>query len=812
MRPLAAVARARLRSAARALTTHGVSTPALVECQRRDQWPPLLEVQVIVDVHHHSQIAAQLGVDVDMLPRPPEGAPPAGTVGGRGDVTVSEAVDLGSTVVADAASVVAPVGAPLDFDGLLDSLRGVGLDELGELRAEEIERLGKAGITSVWDVLMRAPRRYLDRSDLIRVGELRPGMKAVTFAARVRSISVSYGRVDYARFTLADGDSTVSVTFFRAAWMAKRFRRGETVLVHGDVGEWNGKPTMSSPIMEDLEDATAPMVAVYPQSQKNQVSTWLVQKAAIAALRRIPHLDDPLEPSMLAPLGFGSRLEALRALHVPQTAEDAQRGRDRLAFDELMRLQLAIGVIRESQRRAGGIAHPVDRRLVDQWISGLPYPLTGAQARAISDVAGDLADPTPMNRLLQGDVGAGKTVVLTAAALLVIGGGRQAAIVAPSEILARQHYEEMRESLEPLGVQVDLLVSRHLPRPRKQVLADLADGTCRLAVGTHSLLMDTVTYRNLGIVIIDEQHRFGVDQRSALSGRGDGGLMPDMLQATATPIPRTSAITEFGDMSVSVLDEKPPGRSPIVTQWVESADLSDADASCWSEVRRQVSQGRQAFVVCPLVHGSGGKVSETKMAAAADEVAVQLGAGALLGLRMGVVHGKLAPAQRSEVMAAFVAGDIDVLVATTVIEVGVSVPNATVMVVMDASKFGLAQLHQLRGRVGRGRHPGQCWLVGEANGDGAQRMEAMCSTDDGFVLSALDLEIRGPGSLVSTVQAGRESGLVVADLVADEELHVEARRQARALLARDPQLLRHRTLRFEVETALGDQADYLARS
>lgn len=814
MRPLTAVVRARLRAAARALTSHGVNTPALLECQHRDQWPPLLEMQVIVDVDHHAGTAAQLGVDVGLLPNPPAGAPPAGTIGGRGDVTGSpaDAANIGPLVVSDAASVVAPAGEPLDFDGLLDSLRGVPLDELGELRPAEVERLGKAGLRSVWDVLMRAPLRYLDRSELLHVGRLRPGMKAVTFAARVRSVSVSYGRVDYARFVLGDGPASVSVTFFRAAWMGKRFRRGDLVLVHGDVGEWNGSPTMSSPIMESLDDATAPMVAVYPQSQKHQVSTWLVQRAAIAALRRIPHLDDPLEPSMLDSLGFESRLAALRALHVPQTSMEAQRGRDRLAFDELMRLQLAIGVIREAQRQTGGIPHQTDRSLLDQWVAGLPYPLTGAQSRAVGEVAADLADPTPMNRLLQGDVGAGKTVVLTAAALLVIGGGRQAVIVAPSEILARQHYEEMREALAPLGVQVDLLVSRHLPRPRKQVLADLADGTSQLAVGTHSLLMDTVHYRRLGVVIIDEQHRFGVDQRSALSGRGDGGMMPDMLQATATPIPRTAAITEFGDMAVSVLDEKPPGRSPITTRWVEGAELSDPAAPCWAEIRRQVGEGRQAFVVCPLVHGSGGQVSETKMAAAADDVAGELEVGALSGLRIGVVHGKLAPAPRAEVMAAFVAGDIDVLVATTVIEVGVSVPNATVMVVMDASKFGLAQLHQLRGRVGRGQHPGQCWLVGEASGDGAQRMEAMCGTDDGFALSALDLEIRGPGSLVSTVQAGRESGLVVADLVADEELHLEARRQARALLRRDPQLLRHRTLRFEVETALGDQADYLARS
>lgn len=361
-------------------------------------------------------------------------------------------------------------------------------------------------------------------------------------------------------------------------------------------------------------------------------------------------------------------------------------------------------------------------------------------------------------------------------------------------------------------MQVDLLVSAHLPRKRRDALADIASGVCNIAVGTHSLLMESASYARLGLVIVDEQHRFGVDQRATLSGRGDQGRMPDMLQVTATPIPRTAAITEFGDMTLSILDEKPPGRSPIHTTWVEHGDPLDEYAPCWQAVRDQVRKGHQAFVVCPLVKSSSGKASETKMAAAADDVAHHLAHGALAGVSIDVVHGKLRPHDRTERMRRFASGHTNVLVATTVIEVGVSVPNATVMVVLDAAKFGLAQLHQLRGRVGRGTWPGQCWLVGQANGDGAARVRAMVSTDDGFALSAMDLEIRGPGSLVSTVQAGKQSGLVVADLIADEALHMTARQQAQELLARDRLLERHTLLRTEVDIALGEQAAYLSRS
>lgn len=803
----------RLRDAATVLVRHGITTPALDAAVQRAQWPALLQLQLVTDIAAHSSTAAQLGIDVAMLPVPPPDAPAPGTIGGRasgcqsGDVTPSEVSSL-----QDASEILKPVGTPLDFDGTLDSLRGISVSELDVASPTQLENLAASSVDTVWDVLMRVPLRYLNRTELLPISALQPGMKAATFVGNVRTIQTSYGPTQYCRISVGDANASISVMFFQAPWMSKRFRRGDRVIVHGDIGEFNNRPTISSPIIETLEDSTAPWVPIYPQSQKNRVSTWLIQRLAVAALRRIPHLSDPIPVEVRQSLGIPSRIDALRALHVPQSAEEANRGRDRLAFDELFRLQLAIGVVANTQKNSQGIAHHCPGQLVQQWQANLPFGLTVAQQRAIQEIRNDLASTAPMNRLLQGDVGAGKTAVITAAALSVVEGGRQAVIVAPSEILARQHHAELAEALEPLGVQVDLLVSAHLPRKRRDVLADLASGASNIAVGTHSLLMDSVAYKRLGCVVVDEQHRFGVDQRAALAGRGDDGKMPDMLQATATPIPRTAAITEFGDMTLSILDEKPPGRSPIETTWVENGDPLDEYASCWQAVREQVRGGHQAFIVCPLVKSSSGKASETKMAAAADDVAQLLTQGALAGLSVDVVHGKLKPKDRAERMQRFTAGETDVLVATTVIEVGVSVPNATVMVILDAAKFGLAQLHQLRGRVGRGRWPGQCWLVGQANGDGAARMRAMVSTDDGFALSAMDLEIRGPGSLISTVQAGKQSGLVVADLIADEGIHLQARQQAQALLARDALLSRHTLLRTEVEIALGDRAEYLSRS
>ncbi len=846
--------RVRLCDAAVKLASVGVRTPAMDAARARDAddpsvWPPMLLTQLLVDVRANAAALWPLGITVQDLPPLPAGAPPVGStpqraaqstaaastpapasaVGSpwgngtrvaqaptRAQVFAAAGLDLSIPDTTDnrsAAAVLAQkgTGEPLLFDGLLDSLRGVPVDDLDGVSEKVRDRLTSGGVGSVFDLLLRVPLRYVDRTQLVPLRELRPGLPQVTFVARVLSVKTSWEK-RYTRFTLGDEKTNVSAMFFNALWMGKRFSRGDLLLVQGDVGEFNGGLSMTAPLLEPMTEAAAPLLAIYPQSQKHEVDTWMLRRASVDALRRIPALDDPIPTVLLDRRKLPARLAALRAVHVPESKADAELGRDRLAYDELLRLQLALGVLRNAQAAESGVTHKPTGRLLDAWLAGLPYTPTGAQARAITEIRADMVAGKPMNRLLQGDVGAGKTLVLAGTALLAIEGGYQAVLMAPTEILARQHFEEIAEALRPLGVTVDLLVSRNLPRPRKAVLADLADGTTNLLVGTHSVLSDPVVFANLGVALIDEQHRFGVDQRAILAAKGPGGATPDILQATATPIPRTAAITTYGDLALSILDEKPPGRTPTVTQWIESADITDPSARVWAAVREQVAQGRQAFVVCPLVKVSG-QESETKMAAAAEETLAELADGALAGLRLGLATGKQKPDERNETMRAFKAHELDVLVATTVIEVGVSVPNATAIVILDATKFGLAQLHQLRGRVGRGRWAGQCWLVGETTSeDGIARMDAMCETDDGFVLAERDLQIRGPGALTGSAQAGRDAGLLVADLIDDARIHLAAREDAQTILARDPHLLRSLTLKREVEAALGDDAHYLTKS
>ena len=381
-------------------------------------------------------------------------------------------------------------------------------------------------------------------------------------------------------------------------------------------------------------------------------------------------------------------------------------------------------------------------------------------------------------------------------------------MMAPTEILAVQHYQEMVQNLTGIGVVVGLLAARQGAKARRETLTALADGTMQLVVGTHSLLVEEVKFASLGLVLVDEQHRFGVEQRAKMMGKGPNGATPDLLVATATPIPRTAALSAFGDLDMSVLDEMPPGRTPINTRHHQHLDLRDPADRAWALVREQVSQGRQAYVVCPMV-----AESEKAQAAAAEETLEALRAGALRGLRLGLATGKQPSAERSAVMGEFIAGDVDVLVATTVIEVGVNVPNSTVIVILDAARFGLAQLHQLRGRVGRGSHPGHCVLAGDTLTEvGEARIMAMCNTTDGFVLSEIDMQLRGPGALAGVAQAGKNIGMAVADLLKDTDLMLKARDVARTILVSDPKLGRRPTLRHEVETALGEDSKWLLHS
>jgi ATP-dependent DNA helicase RecG len=473
------------------------------------------------------------------------------------------------------------------------------------------------------------------------------------------------------------------------------------------------------------------------------------------------------------------------------------------------------------ERDQRGIAHDLGGDLVQRFHEALPYQLTGAQRRAITEIEHDLAASHPMHRLLQGDVGSGKTVVAVDTMMVAVQGGHQAALMAPTEVLAEQHATGVKALLEGVTVadpgnlfgdrplRVELLTNRVTGSDRKAVLAGLADGSVDIVIGTHALIQDAVDFASLGAVVVDEQHRFGVEQRAALRAKTVGGAVPDMLVMTATPIPRTAAMTVYGDLDVSVLDELPPGRTPIVTRWADGPLL---EIEVWADVRSQVASGRQAYVVCPLIGES-----ENLEVASAEETFQRLAGDELAGLRLGLLHGRLTPAQKEATMDSFRAGDLDVLVATTVIEVGVDVPNATVMVILDADRFGIAQLHQLRGRVGRGAHASTCWLVTQQRNEpgdpiGNPRVEALVASTDGFELAEIDLDLRGEGTLMSTSQKGR-SDLKLASLRRDRHLVELAREAAFEIVDGDPELAAHPDLADELALIFSESdEEFLAKS
>ena len=540
---------------------------------------------------------------------------------------------------------------------------------------------------------------------------------------------------------------------------------------------------------------------------------------------------EPLPPDIVRRLGLVHRSDALWHIHRPETMRQIDTARRRLVFDELLRVQLALVLRKRAlERTARGIEHDTSGELVGRFLDALAFPLTGAQQRVIGEIAADLGGPHPMHRLLQGDVGAGKTVVAVAALLAAVQGGHQGALMAPTEVLAEQHFAGIRELLADLRVpgdaaagtlfegstqdrplRVELLTNRTTAANRRKLADALLAGEVDLLIGTHALIEDAVTFRSLGVVVIDEQHRFGVEQRAALRDKGPEGATPDVLVMTATPIPRTAAMTVYGDLDVSILDELPPGRTPIVTRWVQTAageDDPEAEAPVWDHVRSEVAAGRQAYVVCPLVEGS-----DKLEARSAEETLERLLGGELHDLRLGLLHGRMSSFDKDAVMSQFRRRELDVLVATTVIEVGVDVPNATVMVILDADRFGIAQLHQLRGRVGRGSHESTCWLVGPGStADGEARLEAMVRTTDGFELAEVDLDLRGEGTLMGERQKGRND-LKLASLRRDREWVVKAREVAFELIDRDPDLHRFPELVSEISLFLGeDEADYLLKS
>lgn len=678
--------------------------------------------------------------------------------------------------------------------------------------------MAQLGIESVLDLLTHYPRRYIDRTKRADVAEMEVGEESLVLAAVTRS---SVRRTRQGRplveLDVDDGTGVLRVAFFNQPWRAKQLPVGTEALFFGKLDLYRSKRQFTNPLVDLVGNRTGRIVPVYPTSERSGIAGWEFGEWVSEALRRAGTIADPLPESWRDELALIGRTDALRQIHAPTSFADMNDARRRLAFDELLRLQTEVVMRRRAARAdAHGIRHLVDpqsggRDLVKEFVSQLPFELTASQVQAIDTIREDLGSSLPMHRLLQGDVGAGKTVVALSALLTPVQGGHQGALMAPTEVLAEQHLLSVRDLLADvtledesrLGgrrpVSVKLLTSRVPAAERARLRQELARGSVDLVVGTHALLTEDVRFHSLGVVVIDEQHRFGVEQRSALREKGRSSLAgpgadPDLLVMTATPIPRTAAMVVFGDLDITELSQLPAGRSPVKTSWLRNRD---EEAEAWDRVRSEVASGNRAYVVCPLVEGS-----ERIQARSATEEKARLERAELAGLEVGLLHGQLKTTEKEQVMAEFRSGKVEVLVATTVIEVGVDVAEATVMVIEDAHRFGIAQLHQLRGRVGRSSRASWCYLLGgegsaQSSSSGelfardgrptqrsvaaGARLSALEKSNDGFELAEVDLEIRGEGTILGARQKGR-SDLKLASLRRDRDLVDHARNVAEDLV------------------------------
>ena len=663
------------------------------------------------------------------------------------------------------------------LDRPVQFLKGVG--------PKRADALANMGMTSARDLLYHVPRRYDDASTVTPIARLEVGLDA-TAVGRVRSKGVIPTRRGLRVFQVVMEDETgmITVAWPGKPWLERKIREGDTLLVTGPVKFFHGRQihprefSLLSRSGEGEPDAGTIFVT-YPASE--EMPQWQLRRIFETNLDELLSWADDDEyftEGQRSSRGLPTLGEALTALHRPVNISDAEVGRRRLAFDELFFLQL---VQAQARRRATeveeGIRHERSNELIRPLHEALPFDLTTAQSAVLKEIYQDMRSGRRMNRLLQGDVGSGKTVVAVFAMLLAAEGGYQAALMAPTEILAEQHSRRLREWLEPLGLDVVLLTGSLTAPERREALGAIESGQVRIAVGTHSLIQDTVNFARLGLVVVDEQHRFGVRQRMALVERE--GLRPDVLVMSATPIPRSLAMTLYGDLDLSVLDELPPGRKPVETVLKTPNDRD----SVYAFVEEQLAEGRQAFVVYPLV-----SESEKVDLLSATEEFERLRQDVFPERRLGLLHGQLKSVEKDAVMRSFLAGELDLVVATTVIEVGIDVANATVLVIEHAERFGLSQLHQLRGRVGRGASESHCIMIAEPGEEALERLKIFRDTSDGFEIARADLRIRGQGDLFGAQQHGRDPVLRFADLMTDEELLIEAQWAARKLVEADPEL------------------------
>ncbi len=668
--------------------------------------------------------------------------------------------------------------------------------------------LAKLGIHTIDDLLHHFPARYEDRRIVKTISQLVPGEKD-SFLATVQHEAQTreMGHRSITRVRVGDGTGNLDLQWWNQAWRAKQFPVGTQVFAFGKISEYNGFLQVDSPEFEIVSEGDGSQVGrivpVYPLSDGLYQSN--MRRAIADALDKYgSELEEMIPPEIREKFDLMDLEPALRAIHAPDDWETKERARFRLVFEELFLLQVALA---QKKRRAhfeeAGNRVVVDNDEVKKFIAALPFKLTGAQKRVMNEIRKDLKSPRPTNRLLHGDVGSGKTIVAAYALWSAFKAGYQGALLAPTEILSEQHFYVLDKLLKPLGVEVGLLEGSLKAKNKRQILADLAEGRTHVVVGTHALIQEGVEFHKLGVCVVDEQHRFGVMQRAALAEKGAGGVRPDVLVMTATPIPRTLALTVYGDLDVSVLDELPPGRQPIKTQKIKPASRERA----YNYVREEVKKGRQAYVVCPLVEESE-KLANLK---AATALAEQLREHELSGLRVGLVHGQMDIYERDEQMELFRAGMHDVLVSTTVIEVGVDVPNATIMLIEDADRFGLSQLHQLRGRVGRGQHKSRCILLADPKGDdGKMRINVMCQTQNGFEIAEHDLQLRGPGEFYGTRQSGMPD-FRLADLIGDIDVIAQAREAALEVVDADPNLEwpQHEALERGLKRFWGDKLKML---
>ncbi|MFG3494630.1 ATP-dependent DNA helicase RecG [Streptomyces sp. NPDC047928] len=742
---------------------------------------------------------------------------------------------------------------------LSDPLKKVLGPATAKVMAEHLD------LHTVGDLLHHYPRRYAERGELTALADL-PLDEHVTVVAqvadaRVHTFSGSRGRGQRLEVTITDGSGRLQLVFFGKGVHKphKDLLPGTRAMFAGKVSLFNRKLQLAHPAYELLRgdgdqavDAWAgALIPIYPATTK--LESWKIAKAVDAVLPLAVEAVDPLPPALREGRGLTDLPDALRKVHRPRTKAEIEDARERLKWDEAFVLQVALARRRYADTQLPAVARkPEPGGLLDAFDARLPFTLTDGQRAVSQEIFDDLATEHPMHRLLQGEVGSGKTMVALRAMLAVVDAGGQAAMLAPTEVLAQQHHRSITEMMGDLAdggmlggaeqaTKVVLLTGSMGAAARRQALLDLVTGEAGIVIGTHALIQDKVTFHDLGLVVVDEQHRFGVEQRDALRGKGHSQgerRTPHLLVMTATPIPRTVAMTVFGDLETSVLDQLPAGRSPIASHVVPAADKPHFLSRAWQRVREEVENGHQAYVVCPRI-GDGddepGKktpntpntpntpkapnsskapsspedMAEKRPPLAVLDVADQLAKGPLAGLRVEALHGRMHPDDKDAVMRRFAAGEADVLVATTVIEVGVNVPNATVMVIMDADRFGVSQLHQLRGRVGRGSAPGLCLLVSEMPeaSPARQRLAAVAATLDGFELSRIDLEQRREGDVLGQAQSGARSSLRMLAVIEDEEVIAAARAEATAVVAADPDLEHLPELRTALDALLDKERE-----